>query len=332
MPVHHRNDSETAHPEPRVVAVVVAWNRRELLHQCLDGLAAQRRPADLMVVVDNASTDDSADLARKHPVVDDVVAMPRNTGGAGGFAAGIAVAVERHEADLVWIMDDDTVPSPGCLQALLDARALHPGRLALLASRADWRDGREHPMNTPRTRIDATSRERSQAAALGCRPIRSSSFVSVLIDAQAVAQEGLPVADYFLWNDDFEYTARLLRRRRGLYVPSARVQHLTKVFGDSAADPGPRFYQEVRNKTWLFTRSSALAWWERFVYGGSTLRRWVRTWAASPNRAVLLDGLRRGLRDGLRRGPRPNELILANTPVVDEVAALAVPSRAKARS
>lgn len=317
----------------RVVAVVVAWNRRELLRQCLDGLAAQRHRADAVVVVDNASTDDSAQLAARHEVVDEVITMPRNTGGAGGFAAGIAAGIERHEADLVWIMDDDTVPTPGCLEALLDARALHPGPLVLLASRADWTDGREHPMNTPRARIDASRDERAQAAALGCRAIRSSSFVSVLIAAPAIVRAGLPVADYFLWNDDFEYTARLLRHGWGLYVPGARVHHLTKVFGDSAADPGPRFYHEVRNKAWLFTRSPALAWWERLVYGGSTLRRWARTFAASPDRSVLLGGLRRGLRDGLLHAPRATEAVLADTPVAAEVSALVGPGApGKARS
>ncbi|MDY6214363.1 MAG: hypothetical protein SPH79_07730, partial [Schaalia hyovaginalis] len=48
---------------------------------------------------------------------------------------------------------------------------------------------------------------------LGARQIRTASFVAVLIDARAIREEGLPVADYFLWNDDFEYTARLLRTR-----------------------------------------------------------------------------------------------------------------------
>lgn len=309
-------------PSPLVVAVVVAWNRRELLQRCLDGIGTQRRPADVVLVVDNASTDGSGDLAAGHPIVDEVISMPVNTGGAGGFTAGIAAAVQRHGADLVWIMDDDTVPTPGCLEVLLDTRTLYPGQLALLASRADWTDGREHPMNTPRTRVGASKRESARAEELGSRPIRSSSFVSVLLDAGAVKSSGLPVADYFLWNDDFEYTARLLRRRHGLYVPAARVNHLTKVFGDSAADPGPRFYQEVRNKTWLFTRSPALNRWEKLTYGGSTLRRWGRTLAASRNRGVLARGLARGLRDGLLRRPRPNAEVLAGTPAAGDVAAL----------
>lgn len=307
--------------EPRVVAVVVAWNRRDLLGQNLDGLAAQTRPCDAVVVIDNASTDDSAAVASAHRVVTEVVSLPTNTGGAGGFAAGIARAVVRHAADLVWIMDDDTVPTPGALEALLEARAGFHGQVAVCASRADWTDGREHPMNTPRERVGLTRAQREAAAAVGAKQVRSASFVSILIDADAVRAEGLPQADFFLWNDDFEYTARLLRRRVGLYVPASRVHHLTRVFGNSGADPGARFFNEVRNKLWTFTRSDALSGVERVLYGGSTLRRWALTLARSRERRALLGHAAAGLRAGVRP-PRTTAEVLAGTPVADDVAAL----------
>ncbi|MFP5417095.1 MAG: glycosyltransferase [Actinomycetes bacterium] len=304
-----------------VVAVVVAWNRRDLLAQTLAGLAAQTRPPDAVVVVDNASSDDSAALAEAHRVVTEVVRLPRNTGGAGGFAAGIARAVATHDAELVWIMDDDTVPTPPALAELLAARVRYPGRVTVAASRADWRDGREHPMNTPRVR-PLVSRMRAGAAELaGAHPIRSASFVSILLDAEAVRAHGLPIADYFLWNDDFEYTARLLRHGVGLYVPASRVYHLTKVFGSSDADPGPRFVNEVRNKVWLFTRSDALGPLDRVLYAGSTLRRWARMLARSADRRALAGYGRRGLAESLR-APRSTVEVLAGTPVAADVAAI----------
>ncbi len=307
----------------RVVAVVVAWNRRDLLSRNLDALGAQERPPDAVVVVDNASTDDSAAVASAHPVVTEVVSMPVNTGGAGGFAAGIARAVVGHGADLVWIMDDDTVPMPGALAALLNAQGRYPGpgRVAVAASRADWHDGAEHPMNTPRTRFGVRADARRAAGSVGARPVRSASFVSILLDADAVRADGLPVAAYFLWNDDFEYTSRLLRRRVGLYVPASRVHHLTKVFGASDADPGPRFHNEVRNKVWLFTRSRAFGPFERVLYAGSTVLRWGRTLARSRDRRALLGHGARGLRDGLRP-PATNAEVFAGTPVAGDVAAL----------
>lgn len=302
----------------RVVAVVVAWNRQDLLLRTLDGLAAQIRLADAVIVVDNASTDRSAQISTAHPVVTEVVKMPRNTGGAGGFTAGIARAIEKHAAELVWVMDDDTEPSPTALDVLLSALAGFPGGACLAASRADWHDGREHPMNTPRLRLRASREERRAAASIGARPVRTASFVSCLIDSQPIREDGLPMADYFLWNDDFEFTARLLRRRVGLYVPGSRVTHLTARFGDSSGDPGRRFYNEVRNKIWTFTRSDAFAPWEVALYGTSTLARWARTVVKSTNRQVIVAEAWRGLRSGLRP-PRRTSDVLADTPVSVDV-------------
>ncbi|HZK60086.1 MAG TPA: glycosyltransferase, partial [Cryobacterium sp.] len=128
-----------ASPQPRVVAVVVAWNRRDLLAEVLEALARQAAGLARIVVVDNASTDDSADVARAAGPLVDLVRLDRNTGGAGGFAAGLAVALERHRPDWVWLMDDDTVPTPTALAELL---AAVDGTDAVVAgSRVVWTDG-----------------------------------------------------------------------------------------------------------------------------------------------------------------------------------------------
>ena len=298
-----------------VTAVVVTWNRRDLLARSLTAVLTQNPAPRQVVVVDNASTDDTRGLVADHFPTVDLVRLERNTGGAGGFALGIARALDLG-AQAIWIMDDDTIPQPGALAALLSARADLTARAGdgqppvLLASRVEWVDGRAHPMNTPRAKPFASAAERELAASAGCVPVRTASFVSLLLDADRVREVGLPVADFFLWNDDFEYTARLLRDHRGVLCPASVVRHETKVFGASEADPGPRFYHEVRNKVWTFTRSSALAPGEKVVYAASSLRRWVRTFAASTDRATLADGLRRGLRDGLRAGPRPTTAVL----------------------
>ena len=296
--------------DPRVAAVVVTFNRRELLLESLQAIEAQARRPDVVIVVDNASTDGTADAVRDRPGIE-LHVLARNTGGAGGFAYGIAAAL-RADAGLIWLMDDDTVPEPDALAALLDARANYRGaRPALVASRVVWTDGRDHPMNTPRPKPLVGAGERAAADWVGCIPVRSASFVSILIDADVCKRRGSPVADYFLWNDDFEFSTRVLRGNIGLLCPQSVVVHKTRTFGSTDADPGERFYFEVRNKVWMLTRSRSLAPAERVLYAGSTLRRWMRTIRGSSDRAVLVRGLRRGLRDGLRHGPRSNEIVLA---------------------
>jgi GT2 family glycosyltransferase len=309
--------------KPWIVAVVVTYNRRELLLECLAALESQTHRPDDIVVVDNASTDGTPDAVRVgYPDVH-LVAAQRNGGGAGGFALGIADSMDRG-AYLIWVMDDDTVAQPDALRELLRTRELHPYvKPAVIASRVNWIDGVPHPMNTPRTKPMASRTERYAAMLAGALPIRSASFVSILLDAQAVAERGLPVADYFLWNDDFEYTARLLRDSVGLLCARSVVVHKTATFGGADADPGARFYFEVRNKVWMLLRSDALRGWERGIYAGSTLRRWGRTVARSQQRDELLRCLHQGVIDGVLTRPRPTEQVLAT---------LAPPAEARVRT
>ena len=94
-------------------AVVVTWNRRLLLEQCLQALMSQTRACDRVLVVDNASDDGTAERLAAWGDRITVLRLDRNTGGAGGFNAGVRAAVQGG-ADRIWLMDDDVLPEP-CL-------------------------------------------------------------------------------------------------------------------------------------------------------------------------------------------------------------------------
>ena len=104
----------------RVAAVVVTYNRAEMLRQCLMSLQKQTMPCDILVV-DNASTDDTQALVQR-AAQHDASIFYRNTGenlgGAGGFNFGMRWAVEAGYA-FVWVMDDDCFPEPVALEKLL---------------------------------------------------------------------------------------------------------------------------------------------------------------------------------------------------------------------
>jgi rhamnopyranosyl-N-acetylglucosaminyl-diphospho-decaprenol beta-1,3/1,4-galactofuranosyltransferase len=311
MAAAHGRPAATAGP-PVVIAVVVTYNRQQLLLEALAAVQGQSRAPDSVIVVDNASTDGTAAAVRAQFPSVRVAELARNTGGAGGFAYGMALALEG-DADLIWLMDDDTVPEPDALRVMLGARERHPARPpALIASRVVWTDGRPHPMNTPRTRPFTSKAERRAAAAAGCVPIRSASFVSILVDAAEGRRRGLPQADYFLWNDDFEFTTRLLRGNTGWLCPASVAVHKTRTFGSTDVDPGERFFYEVRNKIWMFKSRAPLGPLERILYGGSTLRRWARTFASSHDRRTLGSSLASGIAAGVRTSPRPTRDVLAD--------------------
>ena len=104
----------------QVAAVVVTYNRVDKLGRVLDSILAQTRPVDRLIVIDNASTDSTPQLLAVYdddPRVE-VVRLDSNTGGAGGFSAGMERAYERG-ADWVWIMDDDCYTEESALEKLL---------------------------------------------------------------------------------------------------------------------------------------------------------------------------------------------------------------------
>ena len=285
---------------PSVCAIVVTYNRRALLAECLAALAAQERPPDAIVVVDNASTDGTPDWVRaEHPEAE-LLALTENGGGAGGFHAGMAHVRDRGH-DWLWLMDDDTIATPSALAELL----AQPPRLAaaglpepyLLASKAVWTDGSLHPMNAPgpdRKRIDLVV----AAADLELLPLRSTTFVSCLISARAVAEYGLPHAHYFIWSDDIEYTARILAAETGHLVPTSVVVHKTKAAHTAVTDTGDRFYFHARNTLYMLRSRT----WDRGEKLGLLYVLVTTSWQylarnrfrPGPAKVVL-----RGLRDGL---------------------------------
>lgn len=297
----------------RVVAVVVTYNRADLLGECLDALHAQSRPLDGVVIIDNASTDRSGAVADTHPIDADVVHLNRNVGGAGGFCTGMAHALLEHSPDFLWIMDDDTVPAPDALEKLLEVERKLDVHASVLSSLAVWTDGRPHPMNSSRTRLGTSDADLDRYAQLGARPIRTASFVSALIAAEDVWEHGLPIADYFIWSDDFEFTGRLLRDSHGFAVASSTVEHRTVKFSNAQTNPGSRFYFDVRNRLWALTKTDSFTPIEKALYGGKSAIGWMQTLVRT--RADVLPVALKGLREGLFTSPRRSSVVLAADPM-----------------
>lgn len=217
-----------------VWAVVVTWNRRVLLEQCLEALMAQTRACDRVLVVDNASDDGTDELLAAWSDRVTVLRLDRNTGGAGGFNAGVRAAVEDG-ADRVWLMDDDVLPEPQALERLLAAEQALEGRgveAAFLCSTVRTPQG----ALTNVAEVDRRLNDLGYAAwgehlDLGLMATRQATFVSLLTSRDQVLRHGLPLAPMFIWGDDTEYTLRLSQDRPGFVVGDSRVVHVRAASG-----------------------------------------------------------------------------------------------------
>ena len=117
-----------------VAVVVVNYNRRELLRACLESLFRQTLPPLEIIVVDNGSTDGSAEMARELGAR--VVRSERNLGFAGGNNRGC------REASAPWLalLNNDAVADPRWLAELMRAAAPEAGLVACRVLRAERRD------------------------------------------------------------------------------------------------------------------------------------------------------------------------------------------------
>lgn len=292
------HDAAVSTPRETVCAVIVTHNRRELLAESVGAVLAQSRPVDAVLVIDNASDDGTPELlADRFPGVE-VHGLAHNEGGAGGFHEGIKRAHARGYTH-AWLMDDDTIPEPQTLSTLLEARRNGGEDAAFVASKVVWTDGRVHPMNRPLLSWKDTDRLiETVASDSGLLPIRATTFVSLLLNRNAVDQHGLPDKRYFMWSDDIEYTARITNHSPGYIATRSVVVHKTPEPHTALTSGGQRYYFHARNTIYMVRSQS----WSRLEKVSLALnymrsvRAFLRREGFSRQALAIVA---RGIRDGL---------------------------------
>lgn len=213
----------------KIVALVVTYNRLNLLQESLKAVSAQTRIPDEIVVVNNGCTDGTTEWLANQPYK--TYRFVDNQGCSAGFAFGIKKAYELG-ADWIWLMDDDTIPQPGALaqlEAALNRLQPQQHQIGYLASEVLWTDGSLHKMN--RCLLYDDKKGKTLFPALkdsGRSLIEYGTFLSMLLSAKAVEKIGLPYKDFFIWHDDIEYCLRINKAGfAGIYVPESKVIHAT---------------------------------------------------------------------------------------------------------
>jgi GT2 family glycosyltransferase len=288
----------------KLCVVVVTYNRKELLKCCLNALLQQAYRPNKILVVNNASTDGTTEILELEFPQIEVLKLAKNLGGAGGFHEGIKRAYSDG-FDWLWLMDDDSIPEPDALAELFSAyyRFDPADRPRLLASKVVWLDDSLHSINIPQ--VKTSDPEKALLAAQhSTLSIRYATFVSLLLHRSLIEQYGLPIADYFIWSDDIEYTARILRNEFGVAVPRSIVLHKTASKHTHLNDAGFRYYYHIRNNIWMLIHSDAWSRNERIKKTLHILREIIIYLATSGLRWQNIHYLVLGLKDGFLTIPK----------------------------
>jgi len=252
-----------------IIAVVVTYNRRELLKRNIACLRLNT-PVSSIVVVNNGSTDGTGAWLDEQE--DLTVIHQENVGGSGGFYRGIQYAYQAG-ADWIWCMDDDVFPRPNCMEYLLPythepgVGILAPRRL--MAGQIFTNDFQKVNLSNPFASM--YQQKLKKQVVNGPVDICGTAFEGLCISRKAVAEIGLPNKELFIFCDDTDYCLRaVLAGFRILYIPSALMDK-EKFFSNdnweerSRKKKWKRFYQ-VRNSTYL-NHHYGRNWWVRYLRG-----------------------------------------------------------------
>lgn len=297
---------------PLVTVVVLSWNGRDDTLACLRSLADVTYPALSVVVVDNGSTDGSADAVENAFPEADLVRLEANRGFAGGMNVGIARAV-AGEAAYVMLLNNDTEVEAGFLEPLVEAleqdeRAAAACSQIVFLDRpgivwyagAAFRPERGHhgrntgygePRLAPETRPYVTDRACGGA---------------MLIRAAALAKVGDFDESLFAYAEDTDWSLRAARSGARIVVaPASVVRHAVSASSGGASAPDAVYYS-LRNglvvaERWA-PRGKLRSWARRAEAVAAHLVQALGSGNARAGLRAVLDGWR-DFRAG-RSGPR----------------------------
>ena len=291
-------------PNPTITAIIVTYNRNKLLERCLFAIATQTRQPDVVLVIDNASTDGTPEWLHKwlplHLPKATLIALDHNTGGAGGFAADLKHAIDNG-AEWVWMMDDDAEPLPDALEELMrvasDPMQVY-GSLAVCDGETSWLT----------TVLDPPLGEVGQPDDVpACAQVQSLPFLGFLIHRDLVARIGLPDAGYFIAADDVEYCVRAQKAgARIVMAGKSRIEHpksrpyKVRVLGRTltclALPPWKRYY-DTRNRLLIARTHYGMRLFTQTIPG--SLVRLAAALLREPRKLAQLHAFTAGFIDGL---------------------------------
>jgi GT2 family glycosyltransferase len=244
-------------PEPPVWAVVVNWNGRDFVGPCLRTLLGSSYGNLSVALMDNASSDGSADMVESEFPAVRVVRNSENRGYAAAANDGIRLAISEG-AEFVLVLNNDIEIDEGAVGAMVSAalerpRAAFVGPLIYYADRPDviWSAGGRVSYWTGDIRhIGIREEDRGQYGEV--TEVDYLTGCALLASAGAVSEIGLMDESYFMYNEDTDWCARA--RERGysvLLAPSAKLWHKVSMSSGGGLTPF-KIYNRIRSTLRFF--------------------------------------------------------------------------------
>lgn len=249
---------------PKVTVVIVNWNAAHFLERCLAALMAQTVAPYEIILVDNASSDDSLDIVRRIPLVR-LLAQDKNL----GFARANNLAIEAASAESEWIalLNPDAFAAPSWLEALLAAAQANSdvsffGSKLLTATDAAVLDGAGDAYH-----VSGLVWRMGHGALASSFPeeeceVFSPCAAAAMYKRNVLQEVGGFDEDFFCYVEDVDLGFRLrLAGHRCLYIPSSVALHVgSGTTGGQHSDFA--LYHGHRNLVWTYLKNmpGALFW------------------------------------------------------------------------
>lgn len=238
-----------------VSVIIVNWNGKHLLAECLASLEAKGLKDSEIILVDNGSTDGSAAFVQEHFPAVQVVSLPKNLGFAGGNNAGIAISRGKYVA----LLNNDTRADSAWLATLVKEAEANPPSIGMWASKIL---SYEKPDTFDNTGLllypDGLGRGRGRLETDHGQydppgEVFFPSGCAALYRRAMLDEIGLFDEEFFAYADDVDLGLRARLAGWGCrYVPAARVYHKYSA-SSSAYSPFKAFLVE-RNRIWVLLK------------------------------------------------------------------------------
>jgi rhamnopyranosyl-N-acetylglucosaminyl-diphospho-decaprenol beta-1,3/1,4-galactofuranosyltransferase len=204
-----------------VAAIVLAFSREEDIKNVIHHLKNQtRKPNEIIVVFQGTNLRILEWLNQQSDIS---VHQQGNVGSAGGFTTGMKMAMAKgHQWS--WLLDDDAVPELNALEQLTSCMHFDSSKTGFLGSVVV--NPERHVYMSPAA--DEANKWYGSVLEDACVPVTGATWIGCLVSSQSILDFGLPIEEFFMYEEDLEFTSRVARSRKCYCVIKSVIVHYQK--------------------------------------------------------------------------------------------------------